>query len=29
MTAEMAKEYGIVDEILSSRELVDRTGPIR
>lgn len=29
MTAEMAKEYGIVDEILSSRDLVDRTGPIR
>jgi ATP-dependent Clp protease, protease subunit len=29
MTAEMAKEYGIVDEILSSRELVDRAGPIR
>lgn len=29
MTAEQAKDYGIVDEILSSRELVDRTGPIR
>jgi ATP-dependent protease ClpP protease subunit len=29
MTAEQAKEYGIIDEILSSRELVDRTGPIR
>jgi ATP-dependent Clp protease protease subunit len=29
MTAEMAKDYGIVDEILSSRDLVDRTGPIR
>lgn len=29
MTAEMAKDYGIVDEILSSRELVDRAGPIR
>lgn len=29
MTAEMAKEYGIVDDILTSRDLVDRTGPIR
>jgi ATP-dependent Clp protease protease subunit len=29
MTAEMAKDYGIVDEILLSRDLVDRTGPIR
>ena len=29
MTAEMAKEYGIVDEIISSHELVDRTCPIR
>ena len=29
MTAQEAVEYGIVDEILSSRELVDRTGPIR
>ncbi len=29
MTAEQAKEYGIVDDILASRDLVDRTGPIR
>ena len=29
MTAEQAKEYGIVDDILSSRGMVDRTGPIR
>ena len=29
MTAEQAKEYGIIDDILSSRELTDRTGPIR
>jgi ATP-dependent Clp protease, protease subunit len=29
MTAQMAKEYGIVDDILTSRDLVDRTGPIR
>lgn len=29
MTAQMAKEYGVVDDILTSRDLVDRTGPIR
>ncbi len=29
MTAAQAKEYGIIDDVISSRELVDRTGPIR
>lgn len=29
MTAQQAKEYGIVDEILSPRVAVDNTGPIR
>jgi len=28
MTAEDAKEYGIIDEILQTRELVDNSGPI-
>jgi len=28
MTAEEAKEYGVIDEILSAREVVDNTGPI-
>ena len=29
MTAAQAKEYGILDEVISSRDLVDNTGPIR
>ncbi len=29
MTAEQAKEYGIIDEILTPRAAVDNTGPIR
>ena len=29
MTAEQAKEYGIIDEILTPRVAVDNTGPIR
>ena len=29
MEAEEAKAYGIIDEVISSRETVDRTGPIR
>jgi ATP-dependent Clp protease, protease subunit len=29
MTAEQAKEYGIIDEILNPRVAVDNTGPIR
>jgi len=29
MTAAQAKEYGIIDDVISSREPVDRTGPIR
>ena len=29
MTAEQAKEYGIIDEILTPRTAVDNTGPIR
>jgi len=29
MTAEQAKEYGIIDEILSPRDIVDKTGAIR
>jgi ATP-dependent Clp protease, protease subunit len=28
MEAEEAKEYGIIDEVISRRDLVDRTGPI-
>ena len=28
MSAEQAKEYGIIDEVISSREIVDRSGPI-
>ncbi len=28
MTAEEAKEYGVIDEVLSNREFVDNTGPI-
>ncbi|MFN0089510.1 MAG: ATP-dependent Clp protease proteolytic subunit [Acidimicrobiales bacterium] len=28
MTARQAKEYGIIDEVLESREFVDNTGPI-
>jgi ATP-dependent Clp protease protease subunit len=28
MTAEQAKEYGIIDEVIESRNLVDNTGPI-
>lgn len=29
MSAEEAKEYGIIDEVISARELVDNTGPIQ
>jgi ATP-dependent Clp protease protease subunit len=29
MEAPAALEYGVIDEIISSRESVDRTGPIR
>jgi ATP-dependent Clp protease protease subunit len=29
MTAEQAREYGIIDEVLQSRDIVDNTGPIR
>jgi ATP-dependent Clp protease protease subunit len=29
MTAEQAKEYGIIDELITAREAVDRAGPIR
>jgi ATP-dependent protease ClpP protease subunit len=28
MTTEEAKEYGIIDEILTTRELADTSGPI-
>ncbi len=29
MTAEQAREYGLIDEVLQSRDIVDNTGPIR
>jgi len=29
MTAEQAKDYGIIDEVITAREAVDRAGPIR
>ena len=29
MTAEEAKEYGIIDEVIQKRDIVDRTGAIR
>ncbi|MEA3214194.1 MAG: ATP-dependent Clp protease, protease subunit [Acidimicrobiia bacterium] len=29
MTAEQAKDYGLIDEVLLSRDIVDNTGPIR
>ncbi len=29
MEAQAALEYGIIDEVISTREVVDRTGPIR
>ena len=29
MEADEALEYGIIDRVISSREAVDRTGPIR
>jgi len=29
MSADEAKEYGIIDEVISARELVDNTGPIQ
>jgi len=29
MTAQQAKEYGIIDEVITAREAVDRAGPIR
>ena len=28
MTAEEAKEYGIIDEVIDQRDLVDNSGPI-
>ena len=28
MSAEEAKEYGIIDEVISTRELADTSGPI-
>jgi ATP-dependent Clp protease, protease subunit len=29
MTAEQAKDYGLIDEVLQSRDVIDNTGPIR
>jgi ATP-dependent Clp protease protease subunit len=29
MEAPAALEYGVIDEIINTRQLVDRTGPIR
>jgi ATP-dependent protease ClpP protease subunit len=29
MEASEALAYGIIDDVISSREMVDRTGPIR
>ena len=29
LSANEAKEYGIIDEVISARELADKTGPIR
>jgi ATP-dependent protease ClpP protease subunit len=29
MEASAALEYGIIDDVISSRQAVDRTGPIR
>ena len=29
MTAEQASDYGLIDEVLHSREHVDNAGPIR
>ena len=29
MTAEQARDYGLIDEVLQSRDVVDNTGPIR
>ena len=29
MTAAEAKEYGIIDEVIQARDVVDRAGPIR
>ena len=29
MTAEQARDYGLIDEVLQSRDIVDNTGPIR
>jgi ATP-dependent Clp protease protease subunit len=29
MTAEQAKDYGVIDDVIQSRDAVDRTGPIR
>ena len=28
MSAEEAKDYGIIDEVISTRELADNSGPI-
>jgi ATP-dependent protease ClpP protease subunit len=28
MSAEEAKEYGIIDEVISARQLADTSGPI-
>jgi ATP-dependent Clp protease protease subunit len=29
MEAQEAKEYGMIDEVISTRQLADRSGPIR
>ncbi|MEY3478121.1 MAG: ATP-dependent Clp protease proteolytic subunit, partial [Actinomycetota bacterium] len=29
MEASAAKEYGVIDEVISTREFADRSGPIR
>ena len=29
MTAQEAKEYGIIDEVIAERDAVDTSGPIR
>ena len=29
MTADEAKEYGIIDEVIDNRDMVDTTGPIK
>ena len=29
MEAEEAKAYGVIDEVITTRQMVDRTGPIK